>query len=102
MEELDTRTLVLDISSNLSRLGRFALQNNKRRIRQFLLETGEYLRVLNSRKVPLKFCKTLEIFNNVFNDLKSTKKIDKFWADDAFTYSNILMHRSKFLIVKND
>jgi hypothetical protein len=96
MEELDTKCLVLDISSNLTRIGYFALQNNKKRVRQFLKEIEECSKILNSRKTPKAFKSTLKGFNQMLSNLKSSS-IDKYFADDVFTYSNILMHRVALL-----
>lgn len=97
MEDLDTRSLVLDISTNLSRVGRFAMDKNMKRVKQFLLEIDEYLSELNKRKVPRRFEKTLDNFKKVFNNLKRAKKLDRYFADDVFTYSNILAHRAGLL-----
>ena len=45
---MDPREIILNIAVNLGRLCRFAMEGRKERVEQFLAQTDEYLKALES------------------------------------------------------
>lgn len=88
--------LALNIAVNLGRIGRFAMEGKEVRLKQFLLETEEYIQLLDTAQKNEQFMKTWDAFRNQFNrTLKKTEHVDDAWAETAFTWANILTHRAK-------
>lgn len=97
MEDIATKYLILDITTNLSRIGRFALEGNEKRVRQFTEEIEEYIREIDNREIPENFKRTYKNFKSAFVTISNNKGNRQNIADDAFTYSNILTHRATLL-----
>ncbi len=87
--------LTLNIAVNLGRLARWVSEGKIGRVGQFIEETDQYLKLLESTKKSQRFEKTLELFEKSYDKLKSNKKYDDVWAEEALTWSNILAHRAK-------
>lgn len=94
---MNAKDITLNISVNLNRLARFALERREKRIVQFLQETHEYLQLLQQSTVTDVFQKTLNKFSSEFTELSTSKVYDDSWAESMATWSNILQHRSKLL-----
>lgn len=91
---MGAQELTLNIAVNLGRLGRWALQGNTGRIKQFLEETEKFVNELEKTSKSPKFDKTFKTFKSKFQALKN-RKVDNVWAEDAFTWASILTHRAK-------
>jgi hypothetical protein len=94
---MTAQEITLNISVNLNRLVRFALEKRNNRITFFLAETKEYLSLLEKSIVSSVFQKTLDRFSSEFQTLSTAKMYDEQWAEEMATWSNILQHRAKLL-----
>ena len=92
---MNAQDITLNIAVNLGRLGRWALEGKEARLKQFLAETEDYLRQLEDAPKKTRFLKTFESFKRVFAILKDNIRLDRDWAESAFTWANILTHRAK-------
>ena len=92
---MNAKDLTLNIAVNMGRLSRWAMEGKTSRIEQFIDETQDYLENLDKAPKSEKFTHTLHAFKNKFRELKENKNYDKFWAEDALTWANILTHRAK-------
>ena len=92
---MNAQELTLNIAVNLGRLGRWATEGRQGRIRQFLAETDDFIRELESASKAARFLKTFESFKREFDILKDAESFDEFWAETALTWANILTHRAK-------
>lgn len=98
LETLDTKSLVLDISVNLSRIGRFIMTKNLTRANQFSQEVSHQLSILSTRTFPDALNFSIIQTKKLNDQLTSGKVINSSeTADDFFTYSLILQHKSKSL-----
>ena len=92
---MTAQEITLNIAVNLGRLARWVGEGNTRRVAQFVTETDEYLKQLESAEKSVRFGKTLKAFSKSFARLKANYKYDQIWAEEALTWSNILTHRAK-------
>lgn len=91
---MDAREIVLNISINLSRLCNWAMEGRKARVEQFLAQTEEYLKALESTPKSNRFLPTYEWFRNDFERLSHNVRMDADWAESMLTWANILSHRA--------
>lgn len=94
---MGARDLVMNISVNLGRIGRFAAQGRVNRVNQFISETDDFLIQLGHAKKTPRFKKTFLSFKRSFNILKKSPARTNDWAEEFYTWANILSHRSKLL-----
>lgn len=92
---MSTQELVLNIAVNLGRIARFASEGRLNRVEQFLNETKEYIRELDSNVINSHFQQTFDDFKKTFNELEKNKRLDTSWSETAYTWANILTHRAK-------
>lgn len=92
---MTAQEITLHIAVNLGRLGRWALEGKQARIKQFLIETEDYLKQLEAAPKSERFLKTFQTFKKVFFTLKDDVRLEPDWAESAFTWANILTHRAK-------
>lgn len=91
---MTARDLTLNIAVNLGRIARWTTENKTSRIPLFLEETEKYFKELEDAPKADKFIPTFESFKKEFNRLKnSTHDIN--WADDLYTWANILSNRAR-------
>lgn len=90
---MSNQDLVLNIATNMGRLGRWACEGNTARISQFLPDTQKYIDQL--RQPNPRFQSINDLFLKDFSYLKSQNPDSKNWADTAFTWAAILTHRSQ-------
>ena len=96
LEQLDNRSLVLDIAVNLGRIGKFSMMGNEKRVRQFLLEVEEYFKVVNNRKIAGVVDRPLKRLEQICSKgLPVSGQFNRENIDDLFTYANILTHRAE-------
>ena len=91
---MSAQDLVLNIAVNLGRLSKWAMEGKSDRIKQFILDTQNYLDQLENTPKSLKFKPTYTSFKRKFEELKKSEP-NKVWAEDALTWANILTHRAK-------
>lgn len=92
---MDAEEIVLNIAVNMGRIGRFASEGRGNRVKQFLLETQEYLGKLGQATKSERFMPTYNRFKTSLESLSRNIRLDEDWAEDAFTWANILTHRAK-------
>ena len=92
---MNAQELILNIAVNLGRIGRYAYEGRRSRVEQFLNETEEYVRQLESASMHPRFERTFAAFKESFNELERDIRLDVFWAETAYTWANILTHRAK-------
>lgn len=85
------------MSNNLSRIGKFGLAGNNKRAQLFIRETKQYLAEAQTRDLSESTLKILLHLQSILKRIESEEEIDKYAADDAFTYSSILMHKAMVL-----
>jgi len=91
---MEAKELTLNIAINLGRLCRWAMEGRKERVEQFLAETQEYLKALESAPKSRRFLPTYEWFKNDFKRLSRDVHMDADWAESMLTWANILIHRA--------
>lgn len=92
---MNARDLTLNIAVNLGRLSRWAAEGKDNRMRQFLEETEQYLRQLETTPMSPRFQHTFSSFKQDFEKLKNNVRLDDEWAEETLTWANILTHRAK-------
>lgn len=92
---MNARELTLNIAVNLGRLGRWACEGKVNRLKQFLEETDIFVQELEKAPKSARFQQTFSIFRENFNNLKNSAQIDAVWAENMFTWANILTHRAQ-------
>ena len=93
---MNAKELTLHIAINLGRIGQWALDGNRNRIDQFLKETEGFVDQLDHAPKNPRFLPTFTLFKKKFNALKANVGLNDVWAEEVFTWANILTHRSKF------
>ena len=91
---MSAQEITLNIAVNLGRLCRWAMEGRKERIEQFLTQTEEYLKALESAPKSDRFLPTYEWFKSDFTRLSRDVHMDADWAESMLTWSNILTHRA--------
>ena len=92
---MGAQELILNIAVNLGRIARFASEGRLSRVEQFLSETKEFIRQLDSSVINSHFQQTFNDFKRSFNELEKDKRLDISWSETAYTWANILTHRAK-------
>lgn len=92
---MNAQDLTLNIAVNLGRLARWAMEKKESRVRQFLVETENYLDELENVQKSQRFTPTFRAFKSKFNELKNNVRMNEEWAEDMLTWANILAHRAK-------
>jgi hypothetical protein len=94
---MSTKDLILNISVNMGRMCRLAIEGKPKRVNTFIEDTEVYLKDLMSRDLDPKIEGTVNKFWGVFLVLKTAQHYDEVWAEHAMTWANILQHRSNNL-----
>ena len=92
---MNAQELTLNIAVNLGRLGRWALEGKRSRIDQFLKETEGFVEQLEHTSKSPRFLPTFILFKEKFKTLKANVGLNDVWAEEVFTWANILTHRAK-------
>ena len=92
---MNAEDLTLNIAVNLGRLSRFAMDGKEQRVKQFLLDTDDYINQLEAAPKSERFLPTFKSFINKFQQLKNNVMLNEAWAEDMLTWANILTHRAK-------
>ncbi|MCX5714782.1 MAG: hypothetical protein NT033_08295 [Candidatus Omnitrophica bacterium] len=91
---MNAKELILNIAVNLGRLCRWAMEGRKARVDQFLAQTDDYLKALESVPKSSRFMPTYEWFKRDFERLSHDVRMDADWAESMLTWANILSHRA--------
>ncbi len=91
---MDAKELILNIAVNLGRLCRWAMEGRRSRVDQFLAETEEYVKALETAPKSARFLPTYEWFKKDFEILSHNVQMDTDWAESMLTWANILTHRA--------
>ena len=101
---MDTRSTILDIAMNLTRMGNWSADGydkKKERIKTFLANTNQYIKDINGAPLPPSFKKTFDLFLREYGQLEKTglegPNNSLEWAEEMMTWGNILTHRSRLL-----
>ena len=99
MENLSTKAILLDMTTDLSRVGNFTLQKKEKRVYQFADKLEQAIKILESRTVPQNISFVVKKVEELIFNLKQKKTQSmELLADDAFTYGNILSRRANKLV----
>ncbi|MFH1289104.1 MAG: hypothetical protein ABIH88_00095 [Patescibacteria group bacterium] len=102
LKRLDTKSLILDVTTNLSRIGNFTLDKNYERTVFFAKETEEYLKELRKRNLNKCFSdwlsRTQDLVDIILNEKVYKKAKKEYIADDAFTFGVVLQNRAIYLL----
>ncbi len=93
-QAMTTQELTLNIAVNLGRLCRWSMEGRRSRVDQFLAETEEYVKALESAPKSCRFLPTYEWFKKDFELLRHNVRMDADWAESMLTWANILTHRA--------
>ena len=91
---METKELILNIAVNLGRLCRWAMENRRSRVEQFLSQTEDYVRELETAPKSPRFLPTYQWFKSDFERLRQDVRMDEDWAESMLTWANILTHRA--------
>jgi hypothetical protein len=91
---METKELILNIAVNLGRLCRWALENRRFRIEQFLSQTEDYIKELEVAPKSTRFLPTYQWFKADFQRLRQNVQMNEDWAESMLTWANILTHRA--------
>ncbi|MEI7998937.1 MAG: hypothetical protein WCH62_05470 [Candidatus Omnitrophota bacterium] len=91
---MEAKEITLNISVNLGRLCRWAMEGRRARVDQFLAETDEFMKALESAPKSERFLPTYEWFKKDFDHLRLNVYMDATWAESMLTWANILNHRA--------
>lgn len=99
MEHLSTKAILLDMTTDLSRVGNFTLQKKEKRAHQFADKLEEAVIVLEKRVIPKNISFFVQKVSELITQLKQKEtQAAELLAEDAFTYGNILSRRASRLI----
>ena len=91
---MNAKELTLNIAVNMGRLCRWSMEGRRARVDQFLAETEEFLKDLETTPKSSRFLPTYEWFKKDFEFLRHNVKMDADWAESMLTWANILSHRA--------
>jgi len=101
---MDTKSQILDIAMNLSRVGNWAADDykgKKERIKTFLAGTSGYIKGLNRSSFSPSFTEIFGKFVRQYPILRKEgingPKDPVRWAEEMMTWGNILTHRSSLI-----
>lgn len=94
---MGAKEITLNIAVNLGRLCRWAMENRRSRVEQFLSQTEDFIRELEVIPKSSRFMPTYEWFKADFERLRQDVKMDEDWAESMLTWANILTHRASLL-----
>lgn len=98
LKTLNTKSLILDMTTNLSRIGNFVLENDYKKAKYFALETEKYIEELETREYDNRFMPWIKSVKNVINNVKERSIEAKYIADDSFTCGIVLQNKAIYLL----
>ena len=91
---MNAKELTLNIAVNMGRLCRWSMEGRRSRVDQFLAETEEFLKDLETTPKSSRFLPTYEWFKKDFEFLSHNVQMNADWAESMLTWANILTHRA--------
>ena len=98
LKTLDTKSLILDITTNLSRVGNFVLAGNQKKARYFGKEIKMYINELEKRDYPKTLYFWINKTKTVIKTLETEKYKKEYLADDSFTCGVVLQNKATNLM----
>ncbi|MCD4811869.1 hypothetical protein K8R14_04725 [bacterium] len=98
LKELDTKSLILDTTTNLSRVGNFVLDENYERANYFVNEIEEYIKELDKREYDESLKVWVDKARSIILAVRNKNIESKYIADDSFTCGVILQNRALFYL----
>ena len=98
LKTLDTKSLILDMTTNLSRVGNLVLDENYERATYFVNELEKYKEELDTREYDERLKVCVEKVNDIVKNVKEKKMESKYIADDSFSSGIILQNRAVYLL----
>lgn len=97
LKTLDTKSLLLDMTTNLSRIGNFVMDNNYKKAQYFANELEEYIKELDTREYDNRLRFWIEKIKVIIRDVREQKTEGKYIADDSFTSGTVIQNRAIYL-----
>jgi hypothetical protein len=94
LKTLDTKSLILDMTTNLSRIGNFVLDENYDKAEYFANELEGYIEELDTREYDKRLKVWVEKTKDIVKNVKERKIESKYIADDSFTSGIVLQNRA--------
>jgi predicted secreted Zn-dependent protease len=98
LKTLDTKSLILDMTTNLSRIGNFVLDENYEKAEYFATELEKYIEELDTREYDERLQKWVEKTKGIIKNVRERNLESKYIADDSFTSGIILQNRAIHLL----
>ena len=84
LKTLDTKSLILDMTTNLSRVGTFVLDENYEKATYFVNELEKYKKELDTREYDERLKIWVEKVNDIVKNVKEKKMESKYIADEKY------------------
>jgi hypothetical protein len=94
LKTLDTKSLILDMTTNLSRIGNFVLDENYDKAEYFANELEGYIEELDTREYDERLRVWVDKTKDIVKNVKERKIESKYIADDSFTSGIVLQNRA--------
>lgn len=94
LKTLDTKSLILDMTTNLTRIGNFVLDENYEKANYFVDELEQYIKELDTREYDERLSTWVERTKNIIKNVRERNIESKYIADDSFTNGIVLQNRA--------
>ncbi len=98
LKTLDTKSLILDMTTNLTRIGNFVLDENYEKANYFVDELEQYIKELNTREYDERLRTWVERTKNIIKNVREKNIESKYIADDSFTNGIVLQNRAIYFL----
>ena len=98
LKNLDTKSLILDMTTNLSRTGNFLLEEDYEKATYFSNELEEYIKELEKREYDSSIKIWVKKVEDIVKNIGERKMESKLIADDSFTSGVVLQNRAIYLL----
>lgn len=98
LKTLDTKSLILDMTTNLSRIGNFTLNKNYEKANYFADELEKYIKELNTREYDKRLTSWIDKTEKIIKELRTENFNNKDIAEDSFTSGIVLQNRVIYLL----
>ncbi len=94
LKSLDTKSLILDMTTNLSRIGNFVLDENYEKAEYFVDELEAYIKELDKREYDERLSIWVDKTKEIVRNVREKNLESKYIADDSFTSGVVLQNRA--------
>lgn len=98
LKTLDTKSLILDMTTNLTRIGNFVLDENYEKAQYFTNELEEYIAELDTREYNKDIKEWVDKTRDIVKNINEKRIESKYIADDSFTSGIVLQNRAISLL----